>query len=119
MSIRTAILTAGLLVASVVPAQGVVLATQPASVSSSQHIFCRVVNVSNTNKQVLIQILNTGGSVLHQHNATLTPGFGSTISRMGSLSAYCRFTVKGGRASVRAGATIGTTTTDLYALPAT
>jgi hypothetical protein len=96
-------------------AQAAELFTPPLFAELTDYLSCEIVNVSSRTKTVRIRVIDSLGTV-QGDSGEIELAAGRVASRiaLGQAlfgSAYCRFTVEGGKSVFRAAAKIGNNTT--------
>ena len=100
-------------------AHAATLYTQPLFANNNQLVVCKVANVSPRPREITITIVQAGIGPVDTGTSTVAAGNISTLSEMGEIAQYyCKFDIKGGKATVRAGITISDFLNDLVAAPA-
>jgi hypothetical protein len=104
-------------------AQAAELYTAPLFAELTEYVSCEIVNVSAKTRTVRIRVIDSFGNVLGDSgDRELVAGRVESRAVLGQSlfgSAYCRFTVEGGKNLYRAAAKIGSSvTSDFAAVPA-
>jgi len=114
--------SAALALASAGPLQAAVMASAPALhlYPATQTIYCDIVNLNTTPKDVTIEVVDYFGVVTTgPSTSTLAPFQGTALGEGGGLQgAYCRFTVSGSAKKYRAMAIYDNGTSYTVAVPA-
>jgi hypothetical protein len=81
-----------------------VMATAPALAAypTTQTIYCDIVNLNTTPKNVTIDILDYFGNVVNTGTITVLPSQGNAVGDGSGQGAWCRFTVDGSAKKYRA-----------------
>jgi hypothetical protein len=70
--------------------------------TGDRQFACRVVNVSNDTREVILEIITIGGNTIEGPTPTaLPPNMGTAIVISGGTRAFCKITVKGSKSTVR------------------
>jgi hypothetical protein len=84
-------------------AQAAELFTSPFIITDGLY-ECRVLNVSNANRTVQVQLFNTSGNVIDDSGEVTLEPLGDLLASAGSSESpfFCEFTVQGNKGSIRA-----------------
>ncbi len=103
MNIRRTLTTTTLVLALSGTAQAAELFTSPFIIADGLY-ECRILNVSNANRTVEVQLFNTSGNVIDDSGEVTLKPLGDLIASAGTTESpfFCRFTVQGSKGSIRA-----------------
>jgi hypothetical protein len=103
LNIRRTFITTMLVLALSGVAQAAELFTPPFVISDG--LFeCRILNVSTTDRTVQVQLFDTSGNVIEDSGEVTLEPLGDLLASAGTTKFpfFCKFTVQGGKGSIRA-----------------
>ena len=114
------LVTAGLVLSTAVGSQAGIMATAPAlgAYPQLQTIYCDIVNLNNTPKNITIDIVDYFGSVVNTGTMPVLPGQGTAVGDGSGNGAWCRFTIEGSAKKYRAMAIYDNGTAYTVSVPA-
>jgi hypothetical protein len=107
---RHGVAAAGILLALAASARAATLITPPLFTDNGNALACMITNVGKKPVDVTIEAINAAGTVIGSNATTIPPGNATNVSPATTFTTtFCRFTVKGGKKSVRAAACLRAT----------
>jgi hypothetical protein len=98
------LVAAGLVLSTAVASQAGTLSTAPALAAypSQQTIYCDIINLNTSPKNVTIDVVDYFGNVINTGSFSLLPSNGQAVGDGSGQGAWCRFAVDGSTKKYRA-----------------